>query len=113
MNFIEAIKSGNRIRRSSWSGSIDVSFLMDEDESGEYLTMFSTLNGNPLSKTDILAEDWEVKEMPEAIGKIIADVIKAAADLHRLVPYDGTCAVRDFANDRLGIALEAYAKAMK
>jgi hypothetical protein len=46
MNIIEAVKSGKRFRRTSWEGNV----------------WFKTSDIVPWSKSDILADDWEVEE---------------------------------------------------
>ena len=51
MNIIEVFKSGKRFRRTSWEGNV----------------WFKTSDIVPWSKSDILADDWEVEEIQVTI----------------------------------------------
>jgi len=89
MNIIDAVKSGRRFYRKGW----DTVFGGE----GEYVEIDGNFGGYKLSRSDILATDWEVEErkiqitekeldkvLSETIGKHLAAQIFTDAIKRRL-----------------------------
>jgi hypothetical protein len=92
MNLIEALKTGKRIRRSSWETYMDWCLVCD---------------GVTFSKEEVLADDWEVKTPKRELdANDFLKVVKSLIDDENLYSHKERYVLKVFVNqliDELGL----------